>query len=150
MDTNRESFWQFVWKVSKSPLKHFKSSPMSQSAAAVGVNFWCLLLAVLAQFWVLFSAILLTAQTYNTWLVLQGRMSSSMALTIGLVIVAINFAALSLAVLGQLLGDDIQGRTSDEQITLYKSLGMTAKDLYAAQHVLDKALRAGIGTPIEL
>ena len=77
-------------------------------------------------------------------------MSSSMALTIGLVIVAINFAALSLAVLGQLLGDDIQGRTSDEQITLYKSLGMTAKDLYAAQHVLDKALRAGIGTPIEL
>ena len=52
--------------------------------------------------------------------------------------------------IGQLLGADIQGRTSDEQITLYKSLGMTAQDLYAAQHVLDKALSAGIGTTIEL
>jgi hypothetical protein len=65
------------------------------------MNVWCLFLAVLAQFWVLGSAVLLLAQTYNTWLVSCGRMNRWIALFVGALLVAINYAALSLAVLAQ-------------------------------------------------
>jgi hypothetical protein len=96
-----KTFWQFVWGISKSPLKHLHSQPMIQSAVAVGINMWCLFLAVLAQFWVFLSFFILLAQTYNTWLVFKGKLAPIYALIIGLFIVIVNFAALSLAVLGQ-------------------------------------------------
>ena len=51
--------------------------------------------------------------------------------------------------IGQLLGGDIPGRSDDQQITLYNSLGMTAQDLYAAKYVYDKALAAGLGDRVE-
>jgi hypothetical protein len=101
MSTQQETFWDLVWSISKEPLKHLHSKPMLQSAAAVGINLWCLFLAVLAQFWVLLSFFILLAQTYNTWLVYNRQLSPPKALVIGLGIVAINFVALSLAVLGQ-------------------------------------------------
>lgn len=95
-----ETFWQLVWRVSKRPLS-FGADPLVQSAAAFGINLWCLVIAVLAQFWVFLSAGLLLAQTYNTWLVANGRMRKVTALLVGLVLVGINFGALTLAVLGQ-------------------------------------------------
>ncbi len=101
MNFNTETFWQYTWRIEKSPTKHFASSPLAQSAAAFGVNLWCLFLAVLAQFWVIGSAALLLAQTYNTWLVSKRRLNPWVALFWGLVIVAVNGAALLLAVLGQ-------------------------------------------------
>jgi ribosomal protein L37AE/L43A len=96
----RETFWQFVWRISKHPLAH-SADPLVQSAAAFGINLWCLVIAVLAQFWVILSAVILLAQTYNTWLVAKGRMRKGKALFVGLLLVSINVVALSLAVLGQ-------------------------------------------------
>ena len=100
-DHQDTTFWQFLGKVAKAPLASFHGSPLTQSAAAVGINLWCLLLAVLGQFWVFLSALLLLAQFYNTWLVAQHRISRFAALALGLLILAINLGALVLAVLGQ-------------------------------------------------
>jgi hypothetical protein len=94
-----ETFWQFVWRISKRPLS-VGADPLVQSAAAFGINLWCLVIAVLAQFWVFLSAGLLLAQTYNTWLVAKGRMRRVTALLVGLLLVGTNFGALTLAVLG--------------------------------------------------
>ena len=51
--------------------------------------------------------------------------------------------------IGQLLAGDIQGRENDNQITVYNSLGVVSQDLYAAQHVLAKAEREGLGIVVE-
>ena len=50
--------------------------------------------------------------------------------------------------IGQLLTGDIFGRTNDRQITVYNSLGITSQDLYAARHVMEKALEQGAGTEV--
>ena len=47
------------------------------------------------------SALLLLAQSYNTWIVFNGRMSKLTVLAIGIVIVLLNLGALVVAVLGQ-------------------------------------------------
>jgi len=96
-----ETFWQMVWRISKRPIGAFRSNLMAQSLAAFGLNLWCLVLAVLGQFWVFLSALLLLAQSYNTWLIFNGRMSKLTALAIGLAIVLLNIGALGVAVLGQ-------------------------------------------------
>lgn len=43
--------------------------------------------------------------------------------------------------IGAVLSGTLPGRQSDEQITLYKSLGHVAQDLYAAAHVYTQALK---------
>ena len=80
MNHAQETFWQFLWRHTKRPLQAFHGSPRAQSAAAFGINAWCLWLAVLAQFWVFGSAALLLAQTYNTWLVARRQKSRPVAL----------------------------------------------------------------------
>lgn len=52
--------------------------------------------------------------------------------------------------LGQLVLGRIAGRRSPDEITLYKSLGVVAQDLFAAQAVVDRATDRGIGTLIEM
>jgi len=52
--------------------------------------------------------------------------------------------------IGQLVGGEIPGRSGADQITLYKSLGITAQDLYVAQSVFERAQAAGIGTKVDL
>lgn len=52
--------------------------------------------------------------------------------------------------IGQLLAGDIGGRASDDEITVFVSLGMTAQDLFAAHAVLQKASELGAGTNVEL
>ena len=49
-----------------------------------------------------------------------------------------------------MLAGDVPGRTLDEQITLYKSLGIVAQDLFAAEHVMRAADEQGVGTKILL
>jgi ornithine cyclodeaminase len=44
--------------------------------------------------------------------------------------------------IGALLNGDCAGRESDEAITVYNSLGITAQDIYAADYVLKRALGA--------
>ena len=101
MNAPQETFWQFIKRISAKPAESFGGSPLAQSAAAFGINLWCLVLAVLAQFWVILSAGLLLAQTYNTWLVARGRLDRWTALGVGMLILLVNLGALVVAVLGQ-------------------------------------------------
>lgn len=52
--------------------------------------------------------------------------------------------------IGKVVSGDLPGRASDDQITIYKSLGVTAQDLFAAHHVLQNALEKGHGKSIDL
>lgn len=52
--------------------------------------------------------------------------------------------------IGQILGGDVKGRTSDDQITLYKSVGVAVQDAAAASLVLEAARARGVGTEVEL
>jgi ornithine cyclodeaminase len=51
--------------------------------------------------------------------------------------------------LGEVLTGAHPGRTSPEEITLFKSLGLAAEDLAAAAHVYQKAQEANAGTWVE-
>ncbi len=50
--------------------------------------------------------------------------------------------------IGQLIGGEIRGRQTPEQITLYKSLGIISQDLWAAATILEAAREKQIGTVI--
>jgi ornithine cyclodeaminase len=52
--------------------------------------------------------------------------------------------------LGEIIAGTAPGRTSDEQITLYKSVGVAVQDLAAAALVLAAARERGVGQEIEL
>ncbi len=52
--------------------------------------------------------------------------------------------------LGELVSGSVPGRTSDEEITLYKSVGVAVEDAAAAAVVLQRALDAGAGMRIDL
>jgi ornithine cyclodeaminase len=52
--------------------------------------------------------------------------------------------------LGEIIAGTRDGRTSPEQITLYKSVGVAVQDLAAAALVLDAARARGAGSEIEL
>jgi len=96
-----ETFRSFLSRVTSHPLKYLDQSPLQQSAAATGINLWCLPLIVLGQLFVIPSAGLLLAQTYNTWLVANGRMPPRGAVLLGALIFLFHLAALPLAILAQ-------------------------------------------------
>jgi ornithine cyclodeaminase/alanine dehydrogenase-like protein (mu-crystallin family) len=52
--------------------------------------------------------------------------------------------------IGDILLGKIKGRTSHDQITLFKSLGLAIEDLAAANHVYRKAVEQRVGTAVEL
>jgi ornithine cyclodeaminase len=51
--------------------------------------------------------------------------------------------------LGELLTGTREGRTSDEQLTLFRSLGLAVEDLAASEYVLAKALETGAGITVD-
>ena len=51
--------------------------------------------------------------------------------------------------IGDLLLGRVQGRTSRDEITLFKSLGLAVEDLAAAQHIYSRAQEQDIGTWVE-
>jgi ornithine cyclodeaminase len=51
--------------------------------------------------------------------------------------------------IGELLTGNKPGRTSDTEITLFKSLGLAIEDLAAAAWVYDKARASGRGTWVD-
>jgi ornithine cyclodeaminase/alanine dehydrogenase-like protein (mu-crystallin family) len=53
------------------------------------------------------------------------------------------------AEIGEVANGAKPGRTSPEEVTLYKSLGVAPQDLASAHYVLEKARAAGIGQLIE-
>ena len=52
--------------------------------------------------------------------------------------------------IGQLALGEIQGRKSDDEITLFESLGLAVEDLIAAEYIYRQAVEKGIGTEVEL
>jgi alanine dehydrogenase len=54
------------------------------------------------------------------------------------------------AELGEVLAGSRPGRTSAEQVTLYKSVGIAAQDVAAATVALDAARAAGLGTEVPI
>ena len=52
--------------------------------------------------------------------------------------------------IGQVLAGAVPGRTGDGDITLYKSLGIVAQDLFAAARVYARALEDGVGVEVDL
>jgi len=52
--------------------------------------------------------------------------------------------------IGEVLSGRLPGRESPDDITLYKSLGVTSQDLSAAQVVYSAALEQGVGLDVEL
>ncbi|MBA3844151.1 MAG: ornithine cyclodeaminase family protein [Actinobacteria bacterium] len=48
--------------------------------------------------------------------------------------------------LGEVLIGSVAGRTSEEELTIFKSLGLAVEDLAAAEHVLRRAEAEGVGT----
>ena len=59
-------------------------------------------------------------------------------------------AAHILGEIGQVLLGTVPGRGSDADITLYKSLGIVAQDLFAAAHIYARALEDGAGVEVDL
>ena len=53
------------------------------------------------------------------------------------------------AEIGEILVGAAKGRTSRDEITLFKSLGLAVEDLAAAAFLFDKAQRSGRGTWVE-
>ena len=51
--------------------------------------------------------------------------------------------------IGEVLPGAAPGRKDEQQITLFKSLGIVAQDLFAAEHVLSKARKTGTGQLVE-
>jgi ornithine cyclodeaminase len=52
--------------------------------------------------------------------------------------------------IGEILLGTVKGRKSQEEITLFKSLGLAVEDLASASHIYKKALAQGMGTKVEL
>jgi ornithine cyclodeaminase len=52
--------------------------------------------------------------------------------------------------LGELVLGTVEGRRSDDEITLFKSLGIGVEDLAAAEHVLARAEAEDVGTVVSL
>ena len=52
--------------------------------------------------------------------------------------------------LGDVLEAKVPGRRSDDEITLFKSLGIAVEDLAAGRFIYEKALESGKGTKLEL
>jgi len=59
-------------------------------------------------------------------------------------------AGRSVPELGEVLEGTAEGRTSPQDITLFKSLGLAIEDLLAARHVVDRAEAQDIGTVVDL
>lgn len=53
------------------------------------------------------------------------------------------------AEIGELLTGAAQGRSSADEVTLFKSLGLAIEDLASAQLLYEKGLRNGVGTQLE-
>ena len=53
------------------------------------------------------------------------------------------------AELGEILVESHPGRTSPDELTVFKSLGLAVEDLAAAEYVVRRAEAAGVGTTVE-
>ena len=52
--------------------------------------------------------------------------------------------------IGEILLGKVKGRKAQEEITLFKSLGLAVEDLASANHIFKKAVEKGMGTKVKL
>ncbi len=52
--------------------------------------------------------------------------------------------------IGDILTGNLEGRKTDEEITLFKSLGLAVEDIASAKHIYQKAIEKGVGVSVEL
>ena len=52
--------------------------------------------------------------------------------------------------LGDLLSGTVKGRTSGDDVTLFKSLGLAVEDVASLRHIHTRAIAAGVGTTVAL
>ncbi len=52
--------------------------------------------------------------------------------------------------LGQIVSGDAPGRVSDDEITLFKSVGNAVQDVVVARRAIDRANELGIGVSLDL
>lgn len=53
------------------------------------------------------------------------------------------------AELGQIISGEKAGRENDEEITIFKSVGLAVVDIIVAKYLYEKAVERGIGNKIE-
>jgi ornithine cyclodeaminase len=53
------------------------------------------------------------------------------------------------AELGEILAGSHPGRTAEDELTVFKSLGLAVEDLAAAEYVVRRAAETGTGTTVE-
>ena len=53
------------------------------------------------------------------------------------------------AELGELLNGDADGRRTEDELTVFKSMGLAAEDLAAAQLIVARARERGLGTEVD-
>jgi ornithine cyclodeaminase len=58
-------------------------------------------------------------------------------------------AGLVIPEIGEILNDDHPGRTSETEITLFRSLGLAVEDIASAQLVYERALELGVGIDVD-
>jgi ornithine cyclodeaminase/alanine dehydrogenase-like protein (mu-crystallin family) len=54
------------------------------------------------------------------------------------------------AELGEIVAGTKPGRSSDDQVTLFKSVGNAVQDVSVGARILQEAIRKGLGTVVEL
>ncbi len=59
-------------------------------------------------------------------------------------------AGLVVPEIGEILNGDHPGRTSETEITLFRSLGLAVEDIASAQLVYRRAVERGVGTHVDL
>jgi len=53
------------------------------------------------------------------------------------------------AELGQIISEEKAGRESDEEITIFKSVGLAVVDIIVAKYLYERAVEQGVGSKIE-
>jgi len=59
-------------------------------------------------------------------------------------------AGLVIPEIGEVLNRDHPGRTSETEITLFRSLGLAVEDIASAQLVYQRAVERGVGTSVDI
>jgi ornithine cyclodeaminase len=52
--------------------------------------------------------------------------------------------------IGDVLNGTVPGRRNDDEVTVYKSLGISAQDLASAHFIYEQARKSGAGTRVQL
>ena len=99
--THDPQLWRQILSGLKSPSKYRHGDELMQAVAAFVINIYFLWIAVLAQFWVVCSLVILYLNLCIVWNLSLKKITPVPAMVGSLILVGINYGALILAPLGQ-------------------------------------------------